>query len=97
MNVSVVPKESIVIPNKPVHGYAERTKFYDGLPGIGYGVHSKPGPIVEPVSHEDDDIAIVFFDLLAEPLNEVPAVNIVLLAVAFGTKMDVTKNSGSFE
>lgn len=97
MNVSVIPKKSIVVPNKPVHGYVERTEFYDGLPGVGYSVHPEPGSIVKPVSHEDDDIAIVFFDLLAEPLNEVPAVDIVLLAVAFGTKMDVTKNSSPFE
>ena len=74
MNVSIVPKESIVIPNKPVHGYAERTKFFDGLPGIGDSVHPEPGSIVEPVSHEDDDITIVFFELLAEPLDEIQAV-----------------------
>jgi hypothetical protein len=97
MNVPVIPEKSIMIPNKPIHGYAERTKFYDGLPGVCYGVHPKPGPIVEPVPHEDDGIAIMFFDLLAEPLNEVPAIDIVLLAIAFGTKMDVTKNRSPFE
>lgn len=97
MHTPVGLEVQIVVSNNPVNLFGGCGDFLDVVPGVMEGLHSDLGAVVEEVAHHDDGVAFVFLDLLAEPINEVGAVLIVLLRITTFAVVDVREYGGFLE